>query len=63
MLTLSKFILDTCVFEGYYTDYNWGLGTVGISPDNYYRVKSYYRAEDRSIYDQTTAVTEAIYVD
>jgi hypothetical protein len=54
--------IGTYVFEAFNTDYNWGLRTVSVSTGNHYRVKSYHRAEDGSIYDQTTAVTQAIYL-
>lgn len=54
--------IGTYIFEGFNTDYNWGAKTVTVSAGNYYRVKSYHRAEDGSIYDQTTAVTQGINV-
>lgn len=49
-------------FEDFDTDYSWGIRTISVSAGNYYRVKSYHHAEDGSILDQTTAVTEAIYI-
>ncbi len=54
--------LGTYVFRGFYTDYCWGIRTVSVSGGHYYRVKSYHRARDGSLYDQTTAYTQAIYV-
>jgi len=54
--------IGTYVFEAFNTDYNWGVRTVSVATGDHYRVKSYHRAEDGSIYDQTTAVTQAIYL-
>lgn len=55
--------IGTYVFEAFNTDYNWGVRTVSVATGDHYRVKSYHRAEDGSIYDQTTAVTQSVYVD
>jgi hypothetical protein len=55
--------IGTYVFEAFNTDYNWGVRTVSVATGDHYRVKSYHRAEDGSIYDQTTAVTGGVYVD
>ncbi len=54
--------IGTYVFESFDTDYSWGIRTVSVSGGKYYRVKSYHRARDGSLYDQTTAITQAIYV-
>lgn len=54
--------LGTYRFEDFYNDYSWGGKTVSVSGGNYYRVKSYHRAKDGSIYDQTTAYTQGIYI-
>jgi hypothetical protein len=55
--------IGTYVFEAFNTDYNWGVRTVSVATGDHYRVKSYHRAEDGSIYDQTNAVTQSVYVD
>lgn len=55
--------LGTYRFAGLDTDYTWGQNSVSISPGNSYRVRSCHRAEDGTLSDQTTAVTEAIYID
>jgi hypothetical protein len=55
--------IGTYVFEAFNTDYNWGVRTVSVATGDHYRVKSYHRAEDGSIYDQTNAVTGGVYVD
>jgi hypothetical protein len=54
--------IGTYVFEAFNTDYNWGVRTVSVATGDHYR-KSYHRAEDGSIYDQTNAVTGGVYVD
>ncbi len=55
--------IGTYRWEAFDTDYNWGLRTVTVSPDYYYRVKSYHYANDGSIHDYTYAATGAIYID
>lgn len=55
--------LGSYTFVDYNADYAWGVKTVSVEQGKYYRTKSLHYAEDGSLIDQTSAITDAIFVE